>query len=202
MYNVDDLIKYGFILKDNKYIYRYDIDSLYVIFTIDKNINIQVYDKDTNELFIPYNLNIETSYVSSIKEKINNIEKDIINKCFINTNIKDKLVDYIHTKYKTKEEHPWEESPLYTTFKVNDKWYALIMNIPYKSLGINRSDNIDIINLKNDPSKIEKLIDNKLYFKAYHMNKKYWMTVILNHETDLDKLKELVDDSYNIVKNK
>lgn len=199
MYKEDELIKYGFIKEKNKYIYRYDIDSLYVIFSIDKDIDIKVYDKDTNEEFIPFKLNIEGSYVTYLKEKIEQIKKDIINKCFINNSIKDDIIKYIENKYQIKGEYPWDEYD-YSTYKTNNKWFALIMNIPYKSLSINKNGEIDVINLKNDPIKIEKLIDNKHYFKAYHMNKKYWITVILDYKTDIDKLKELIDDSFNIVK--
>lgn len=199
MYKEDELIKYGFKKEQNKYIYRYDIDSLYVLFLINKDIDIKVYDKDTDEEFIPFKLNIEGSYVTYLKEKIEIIKKDIINKCFINNSIKDDIIKYIENNFKIKGEYPWDDYD-YSTYKVNNKWFALIMNIPYKSLGLNKNGNIDVINLKNDPIKIEKLIDNNHYFKAYHMNKKYWITVILDYKTDIDKLKELINDSYNKVK--
>lgn len=199
MYKEDELIKYGFKKEQNKYIYRYDIDSLYVLFLLNKDIDIKVYDKDTDEEFIPFKLNIEGSYVTYLKEKIEIIKKDIINKCFINNSIKDDIIKYIENNFKIKGEYPWDDYD-YSTYKVNNKWFALIMNIPYKSLGLNKNGNIDVINLKNDPIKIEKLIDNNHYFKAYHMNKKYWITVILDYKTDIDKLKELINDSYNKVK--
>ena len=199
MYKEDELIKYGFKKEQNKYIYRYDIDSLYILFLLNKDIDIKVYDKDTDEEFIPFKLNIEGSYVTYLKEKIEIIKKDIINKCFINNSIKDDIIKYIENNFKIKGEYPWDDYD-YSTYKVNNKWFALIMNIPYKSLGLNKNGNIDVINLKNDPIKIEKLIDNNHYFKAYHMNKKYWITVILDYKTDIDKLKELINDSYNKVK--
>ena len=169
------------------------------MFLLNKDIDIKVYDKDTDEEFIPFKLNIEGSYVTYLKEKIEIIKKDIINKCFINNSIKDDIIKYIENNFKIKGEYPWDDYD-YSTYKVNNKWFALIMNIPYKSLGLNKNGNIDVINLKNDPIKIEKLIDNNHYFKAYHMNKKYWITVILDYKTDIDKLKELINDSYNKVK--
>ena len=199
-YNIDELKKYGFKLDKNKYILKQDIDNnLYALFTINKDINIIVYDKITNEEFIPYKLTTTVgSYVSDIREKVDKIKQDIINNCFGN-NTKNIIVNYIHEKYKIMEEHPWDDYPNYYTFKTNNKWFGLIMRIPYKSLGIDSIEEVDVINIKIEPEKIEELVDNKQYFKAYHMNKKYWITIVLNYNTDINKLKELVDNSYKLV---
>ncbi|WP_435056293.1 MmcQ/YjbR family DNA-binding protein, partial [Thomasclavelia cocleata] len=72
------------------------------------------------------------------------------------------------------------------TLKTNEtnKWYGLIMNIPYKSLKIEKEGKIDVLNVKNKPSKIEHLIDFKHYFPAYHMNKKYWISILLDSTID------------------
>lgn len=200
-YNIDKLIEYGFKLEKNKYILKKDIDNnLYAIFTIDKDISINVYDKITNEEFIPYKLNTSVGlYVSDIREKIDKYKQEIINNCFNNNDTRKEIIKYIHEKYQIKEEHPWDEYPTFYTFKTNNKWFGLIMRIPYKSLGIDSIEEVDVINVKIEPEKIEELVDNKQYFKAYHMNKKYWITIVLNYNTDINKLKELVDNSYKLV---
>lgn len=200
-YNIDKLIEYGFKLEKNKYILKKDIDNnLYAIFTIDKDISINVYDKITNEEFIPYKLNTSVGlYVSDIREKIDKYKQEIINNCFNNNDTRKEIIKYIHEKYQIKEEHPWDEYPTFYTFKTNNKWFGLIMRIPYKSLGIDSIEEVDVINIKIEPEKIEELVDNKQYFKAYHMNKKYWITIVLNYNTDINKLKELVDNSYKLV---
>ena len=200
-YNIDKLIEYGFKLEKNKYILKRDIDNnLYAIFTIDKDISINVYDKITNEEFIPYKLNTSVGlYVSDIREKLDKYKQEIINNCFNNNDTRKEIIKYIHEKYQIKEEHPWNEYPTFYTFKTNNKWFGLIMRIPYKSLGIDSIEEVDVINIKIEPEKIDKLVDNKQYFKAYHMNKKYWITIVLNYNTDINKLKELVDNSYELV---
>ena len=38
---------------------------------------------------------------------------------------------------------------------------------------------------------------NKGFLKAYHMNKEHWVTIILN-EVDQNKIKELIDLSYDL----
>ena len=199
-YNKEKIEECGFVLDKNKYTLKKDIDNnLYASFTIDKDLDIKVYDKISNEEFIPYKLNTTVgTYVSEIREKIDKIKKQIIDNCF-NNNTRNEIINYIHEKYQINEEHPWDEYPSFYTFKTNNKWFGLIMRIPYKSLGIDSIEEVDVINVKIEPEKIDKLVDNKRYFKAYHMNKKYWITIVLNYNTDVDKLKELVDNSYKLV---
>lgn len=73
------------------------------------------------------------------------------------------------------------------------------MNIPYKSLKIEKEGKIDVLNVKNKPAKIERLIDFKHYFPAYHMNKKYWISILLDSTIDLNSVMNLLDESYEIV---
>ena len=61
---------------------------------------------------------------------------------------------------------------------------------------------IDVMNLKNDPRRISDLIDGKNIFKAYHMNKIHWISVILDKNINSDKLKQLIDESFDLVNKK
>lgn len=208
-YNLDKnkLMDYGFNIEENNYIYKQDIDdSLYVKFIINDNLfYTKVYESIDNEEYLPYTIKInEGAYISKIREEIETIKQDILSKCFESSNIRQDILNYVYDKYRTIPEYPWEDSPLYCTLKTNNKkkWYGLIMNIPYKTLGIKHEGNIDAINLKNDSDKIIKLIDNRHYFKAYHMNKKYWYTILLDNNIDIEQIKDLIDESYRAVENK
>lgn len=56
--------------------------------------------------------------------------------------------------------------------------------------------------MKNRPEKIRSLIDNNHYFSAYHMNKKYWITVLLDNILEIDQVKTFLDERYQLVNNK
>jgi len=75
-------------------------------------------------------------------------------------------------------------------FKVNGKMFALT-NIDDEELSVN---------LKCDP---EKAIDLREHYPCvlpgYHMNKKYWNTVIIDGSITDKMLKEWIDDSYELV---
>ena len=201
--SIDKLLDYGFILDNDYYILKRNIeDDIYILIKInEKEFIVDVYDNDDN-LYLPfYQEKNYGTYVTKVRNKVDDIKKDILNTCFISTDYKSKILSYTYSKYKTKEEYPWDSYD-YFTLKVNNKWYLLFMNIPYKSLGIDKKENIDVINIKLDSNMIDKLIDNKNYYPAYHMNKKYWITILLDNNIDFEVVKTLIDYSYEIVKNK
>ena len=41
--------------------------------------------------------------------------------------------------------------------KDNDKWFAIIMDVPADKLGLDGSQSIDIVNLKADPGLVDEL---------------------------------------------
>ena len=202
--NIGTLLDYGFIEKENSYIYDKVLDDdLSVKFIIKDNLlDILVYENDTLEKFLPYYIKRSNgSYTASIKEKVEEIKLDMLDKCFCKNDLKKELLDYVKEKYGTTEEYPWEKYKEYFALKTkNDKWYALFMNVSSDVLKLEKEGNVDILNLKNKPEIIEKLIDNKTYFPAYHMNKKHWITILLNYNIDIELIKMLIDDSYELTK--
>lgn len=114
------------------------------------------------------------------------------------------IEEYINENYDCKEEHPWNDTPEFATFKHsnNKKWFALIMNIPYNRLKINKEELVDVINLKNIPELIGGLRQINGIFPAYHMNKEHWITVLLDGTVNTKQIKELIDMSYELTRNK
>ena len=55
-------------------------------------------------------------------------------------------------------------------------------------------------NVKCDPEKAVDLRDRYDAVKpGYHMNKKHWNTVVVDGSIPIDLLKEMIDDSYDLV---
>lgn len=52
------------------------------------------------------------------------------------------------------------------------KWYAALLALPAKKLGLNDDGIIESIDLRIAPEAIAALVDGKRYFPGYHMNKK------------------------------
>ena len=177
--------------------------GLYAVFVIaGKSFEVNVFDADTDEEYLPFNvLDNITGFVTGIREQVEDLVQEIKEKCLLNSNMKLRLMEYCERKFGTEPEAPWEDSPDAYTFKTakRNKWYALFMTIPYKSLGLAAKGTLDVVNIKLPPEKVLDLIDRVHFFPAYHMNKKHWITIVLDKEVDEPLVQQLLEESYGLV---
>ena len=177
--------------------------GLYAVFVIaGKSFEVNVFDADTDEEYLPFNvLDNITGFVTGIREQVEDLVQEIKEKCLLNSNMKLRLMEYCERKFGTEPEAPWEDSPDAYTFKTakRNKWYALFMTIPYKSLGLVAKGTLDVVNIKLPPEKVLDLIDRVHFYPAYHMNKKHWITIVLNKEVDEPLVQQLLEESYGLV---
>lgn len=114
------------------------------------------------------------------------------------------LKKYITEQYHSEEEHLWAKFPNYGVFRHNNnkKWFAVVMNIPKSRLGFASDEMIDILDVKCDPVLIGSLLGEKGFYPAYHMHKSSWITVALDGSVDDEKIKWLLDISYDLTATK
>ena len=204
IFNSKLAIAYGFSKVRDYYILQSDIDveNFNVIVKIGKDsFEVNVIELPFSEEYILFNvLDSNGKFVSKIRKKVNELIEDIVNCCFTSLDYRKILLDYVKEKYGTIPEEPWEDNN-HATIKTSNskKWYGIFMSVSYKTLGLDKSGKIDILNVKLNPELIESLIDKKHFFPAYHMNKKYWITILLDSDMDLDLVKSLIDESFNLV---
>lgn len=117
---------------------------------------------------------------------------------------REQLIEYISDEYCVKGERLWAKFPNYMVFRNrrNKKWFALVADIEKSKLGLKGEGRIDAVNLKCDPILAGSLINNKNYFRAYHMNKEQWITVIIGEQTPDGEIKDLIRLSYDMIDNK
>jgi predicted DNA-binding protein (MmcQ/YjbR family) len=56
---------------------------------------------------------------------------------------------------------------------------------------------IEIINVKLDEDMIEELLKKDGFYPAYHMNKKYWISIILDNTLSDKEIQKYILLSYN-----
>ena len=114
------------------------------------------------------------------------------------------LDKYINNVYGVTAEFPWLSAPTFAVYRhrSNQKWFAVIMEIPKSKLGIEEEENINIINLKSDPLLIGSLTLDKGIYPAYHMNKNHWITVCLDGSVEKDKAEWLLNLSFELTDRK
>lgn len=108
------------------------------------------------------------------------------------------LERFILNNYNAEPEYPWLKYPRYEVFrhKSNQKWFALIMDVPKNKLGLPETDTLDVVNFKCSPLLIGSLRNEQGFFPAYHMSKESWITVALNGSVSDEQIKALLDWSY------
>ena len=209
--NVDfnKLEDYGFKKENDNYIYSKTFmnESFRADITINKNGEVfgKIYDLKVDDEYS--NFRVETnngSFVSKVREEYKDILKDIRKKCFNKDYFispqANRITKYIIKKYGDEPEFLWEKFSGYGVFrnKNNDKWYGIIMNID-KSKITNGSGEIEIIDIKSDEKTIQSFIKKKGYYEGYHMNKKSWLTIILDDTLSDEEIIKFIDESYNAV---
>lgn len=200
------LIDYGFILKDGLYRYEINIFTNFklIILIKDNSVKALVYDLDFNSLYNNYRIiNNNGSFSNSIKDEVKNILLDIRNKCFIEEYFKylqsNRITKLIEDEYNIKPNFIMKKFPNYGIFKKdNNKWFSIIMNINRNKLD-NLFEDVEIINVKIKENNLNYLLKIKGIYKAYHMNKNSWISIILNDSLSDDFIFKLVKESYNIV---
>ena len=205
------LEKFGFKLKENSYYYNISLlknqFKMCVKINLDNSIFTELIDTETNE---PYVLHLLEERRNGYSEKVYKAYSEVLDKikkeCFEDEIFKagytKEIITYVKNKYGDELEFLWEKSPKNAVVrrKSSNKWYAVILTIPKRKIGLESDEVIEVINLHNIPKEIEKLIDCKKYFPAYHMNKKYWCTICLDGTVELEEIYKLIDISYELAK--
>lgn len=112
----------------------------------------------------------------------------------------EELTRHIKDAYDVEPDHPFKMDEVSRAFRHidNRKWFALTMNVPYRTLGIARDGQVDIVNLKGDPFLIGSLRQRAGFLPAYHMNKDKWLTALLDGSAEDEEILALVAVSYDL----
>ena len=115
---------------------------------------------------------------------------------------RDDVEIYIKEKFDILGEQIFPKYPKFSAFrhKKNEKWFALLLDINASKLGLQSDEMIDILNLKCRPDLAMVLVDDEQIFKAYHMNKKHWISVNLNSKISQKTVFDLIDESFALSK--
>ena len=108
--------------------------------------------------------------------------------------------EFVFNEYGAVPEHLWIKFPTFAVFrhKENRKWFAVVMTVDKRKLGIEEEGTLDIVNLKCDSFAISSLCEVEGIYPAYHMNKEHWVSVLLDGSMESEKVKFLLDVSYSL----
>lgn len=211
--NKDELSKLGCFKEKNNYKYETMImdNQFNLIIQIDENNNIvsDCIEVSTNEKLIPYYISSsEGIFIGKIRKEYDRIIESIKDKCCSKNIFKSEysnlIINYVKNKYNDELEYLWEKFPNNAIWRntENKKWYGALLVVQKTKIGIDEEGTVEIIDLLLQTEKIQEIVDNKKYFEGYHMNKKHWITIKLDGSVDIKEIYKLLDNSYDLSKNK
>ena len=117
---------------------------------------------------------------------------------------KQDLIAHIEREYGVTPDDPWLDTPEGAVFRHGDnrKWFALSMPIPRRYAYPGEDGEVDAVNLKCDPVLSAMLRGEPGILPAWHMSKVHWITVLLDGTADDDRLKFLLQHSFDLTKSK
>lgn len=202
----DTLLSYGFTKNNNEYNYSINfMNDFRADITIDENGKVKgrVYDLNVNDEYL--NLRTESQvgeFVNHVREEYKNILNDIRLNCFETsffiTNQANRISSKIKELYQDDPEFLWDKFPGYGVFRnhQNQKWYSVILNIDKNKLDKECHGEVEVINLKVHPDDMSSLLKKEGIYSGYHMNKKSWITIVLDETLKDEEIINYLVTSY------
>ena len=198
------LINYGFKKIDETYVYQTKIIGAKMQMEVavkQQKIEVKVFDCETGDEYVLHLTDAVGKFVGLIREEYEAILKDIANKCtslqIYNSEVAKDVINYVNKKYSDELEFLWKNSEsAICRRKDNQKWYAVFQKVSKSKLGEFKDDFVEIIDLREVPQIIDKIVDNDRIFRGFHMNKNHWITICLDGSVSKNQIYEKIDKSY------
>ena len=198
------LLDYGFIKDKDDYVFQKDFGSSLEAFVMVKpngKIIGRVMDRELDEEYISFRLPSQIGeYAAKVKEEYVAILEDIRDNCFVKRPFHsaqaNRIAERIKLQYGVLPEFLWEKFPGYGVFRnVNStKWFGLISLIDRGKLIKKAKGTVEVLNVRTG-NETEKYLHEEGIYPAFHMNKKNWVSIILDDTLTDDEIMKLVERS-------
>ena len=202
--------EYGFIENQGVWTYSSTIlqgDFLMMVTVEDGDLSFQVYDPETGDLYPQVHMeSMRGTFVGSVREACLEVLYSIRKACFEVEEFlcpqTKRIMAFVQEKYGNQLEYLWEKSPDTAVLRHEDnqKWYAILMRIPWDKLDKGREGLVEAVNLKHD--QVADLLSQNGIYPAFHMNKRYWISLPLDDTLTDERVLELFERSWFLTSKK
>lgn len=114
--------------------------------------------------------------------------------------MREEILQHVMDAYGVAPNYPWTKTPESAVLchPHNRKWFALVMPVTRRALGLPGEGVIDVMNVKCDPLLTAQLRHQPGFRPAYHMNKEKWLTILLDGSVPPEGIKGLIAQSYDL----
>ena len=209
-FNQEKAHAFGFVENSGVWIYSCQIlqgDFVMTVSITADNVSFQVFDQETGDLYPQVHMeSFKGSFVGSVREACLEILYQIRNACF---EVQDficpqtkRIMTQVQEMYGNQLEYLWEKSSDTAVLRHegNQKWYAVLMKISWDKLEKGREGQMEAVNLKHNC--VADLLSQKGIYPAFHMNKRYWISVVLDDTLSDEEVLGLMEKSWNLTTKK
>lgn len=169
----------------------------------------EVYDLENDDEYLPLRVDAnQGEFVNEIRNAYEEILKNIRDNCYTKKYFifeqSNRITNLIIQKYGDEPEFLWEKfkgTGVIRNPKTN-KWYIVILDVDRSKIQKDKAGLVEVALLKMATDEVKSLTKQEHFYEGYHMNKKYWITVILDDSVSDEKIMELVEKSYKLVSGK
>lgn len=205
--NKEKLIEYGFCRENDSFVWKSELPDFdfRIIIEYTDRFSGRLIDLATDEEYINYRLENPEGFSKEVREAFERVLTDIRDHCCENNRFftlqGQRLSAYMTEAFNDDPEFLWKKLPGYAVFrkKKSGKWYALIGDITRGKVDKSApsDEKTEILNVKSN--RVEELLKKEGIYPAYHMNKKYWITVILDDSLSDETAQALIRESFDLV---
>lgn len=115
-----------------------------------------------------------------------------------------KIIAHIAEEYGVQPEYLWEGDFDTAVFRHTDtkKWFGIIMKVKRSSLGLEGEGFEDVLNVKCDPLLVDILVQREGFLRAYHMNKRLWVSILPDSSVETAEIFGLIEQSFEMTNKK
>lgn len=164
-------------------------------------------DLDAGDEYTMFRIGNLKGFAAEVCQKFTSILLDVRKKCCKNLYFKAeqsrRINDYIFNQYEGVPEFLWERLPQFCAYRLkeNKKWYAILGTVPRNKVDANATtcEEIEVLNVKVDSKQIQEILALDGIHPAYHMNKKNWISIILDDTLKDEEIQQRLDYSYQSI---
>lgn len=200
----EKLLQNGFRETGNGYFRESPLMEFLLRVTVTKEgkVKAELFDPEAEELYTMHLVSdAEGGFVGEVRKAYVDALLLLAETCFhravFQSRLTEDLLRYAEEKYSETCEYLWERTPDNGILRRADnrKWYAAILTVAGNKVGLSTDKLTEVVNLRAEKDEVERLIRIRGFAPAWHMNKKSWISVLLDGSVELSTIENMLDKS-------
>lgn len=176
--------------------------EMQIVILADGRPDYTLIDQKTKEAYALVKVaSAQGAYVEALRKECGDVLLTVIDRCYDRQPHRQpqtrRILKWIKETYAVNGEYLWNDHPDDVVFRhpENRRWFAMILSVSRHKLYSEQEGEVEILNLKLSPDRLQECLRHPGYAPAYHMNKKYWCTLLLDEPLSDEEIWQRIEES-------